>query len=285
MSPGQGYARPASLAAALDARAAHPGWLVLAGGTDVMVPGARPTEPAGILDVFGLRDLHGVAVLDGTVHIGACTTFAELLTSDLVVDLLPLLHEAAREVGAVQIRERGTVGGNILTSSPVGDLLPGLLALDATVRVASRARDRAIPYEHFLTGYRQVDLAPDELLVAVQIPVPRPGVVQHWRKVATRAAQAVTKVSLAAAARVTGGRAHDVRLAFGGVADRPVRVPSAEVLVEGGPLTAELAAQVEAAVAEALHPITDSRSTADYRRDVAARLAARFTASLLDGRR
>jgi CO/xanthine dehydrogenase FAD-binding subunit len=280
------YAGPATVDDALRVRGEHPDWLVLAGGTDVMVDAARRRTAGvpdaggavGVLDVFGVPELHGVSATDGVIRIGACTTFAELLAGEPAT--LPLLHAAVREIGAVQIRNRGTVGGNIVTSSPVGDLLPCLLALDARVALASRRGPRTVGYEQFLRGYRAVDLAADELLVAAEIPPPAPGTVQHWRKVGARAAQAIAKVSVAAAARVVDGRLADVRLAFGGVADRPVRLHAVETLAEGVRPGSTLTEQVRDAVRDALEPITDVRSTADYRRDVAANLAARFVSSL-----
>lgn len=274
------YVGAAALADALQARAEHPSWLVLAGGTDVMVPGSGLTDAPGVLDVFGVGELHGIHVTGDTVRISACTTYAELLASDVVHDTLPLLAAAARDVGAEQIRQRGTVGGNVITCSPVGDLLPGLLALDASVVLASASATRLVPYDQFVRGYRLVDLAPDELLVALEIPRPEPGTVQHWRKVGTRAAQAIAKVAIAAVARVELGRVVHCRLAFGAVADHPLRLRAVEAIVEGAVVDAALAEAVGAAVRDALEPITDVRSTADYRRDVAARLAARFIASL-----
>lgn len=274
------YAGAASLADALQARVEHPSWLVLAGGTDVMVPGSGLTDAPGVLDLFGVDELHGVDVIGDAVRIGACTTYAELLASDVVRDTLPLLSAAARDVGAEQIREHGTIGGNVVTCSPVGDMLPGLLALDASVLLASVSATRTVPYERFVRGHRLVDLAPDELLVAVEIPRPEPGTVQHWRKVGTRAAQAIAKVAIAAAARVERGRVARFRLAFGAVADHPVRLHAVEAMVEGAVADATLAEAVGTAVRDALQPITDVRSTADYRRDVAARLAARFVTDL-----
>jgi CO/xanthine dehydrogenase FAD-binding subunit len=274
------YAGPVSLADALQLRGEHPEWLVLAGGTDVMVDGAGKDVP-GVLDVFGVAELHGVAAGEGRIRFGAGTTFTELLADDAVRDALPLLWAAARDVGAVQIRDRGTVGGNVVTSSPIGDLLPCLLALDATIVVASATGTRTVAYEQFVRGYRAVDLAPDELLVAVEIPRPATGTAQYWRKVGARAAQAISKVSIAAAARIDAGKVNGFRLAFGGVADHPVRLHAAEQLLEGMRPDAALADQVGAAVRESLDPITDVRSTADYRRDVAANLAARFVTTLL----
>jgi CO/xanthine dehydrogenase FAD-binding subunit len=228
-APVEAYAGATSLAGALRVRAEHPKWLVLAGGTDVMAPGSGLADPPGVLDVFGVDELHGVDGAAEVIRIGACTTYAELLASDVVRDSLPLLAGAAREVGAEQIRERGTIGGNVVTCSPVGDML---------------------------------------------------GTVQHWRKVGTRSAQAITKVALAAVARVDAGRVAHFRLAFGAVADHPVRLHAVEALVEGQIADLALADAVGAAVRDALQPITDARSTADYRRDVAARLATRFVAGL-----
>jgi CO/xanthine dehydrogenase FAD-binding subunit len=139
---------------------------------------------------------------------------------------------------------------------------------------------RTVPYRDFVRGYRLVDLAPDELLVAIAVPRPEPGTVQHWRKVGTRAAQAITKVSIAAAARIEDGRVARCRLAFGAVADRPVRLDDVEAMVEGTVPGPALADAVRVAVRDALEPITDVRSTAEYRADVAGSLAARFVAGL-----
>ncbi|HEX2848920.1 MAG TPA: xanthine dehydrogenase family protein subunit M [Acidimicrobiales bacterium] len=278
------YAGPRSLGDALALRAEHPTWLVLAGGTDVMVPpGPGATTPDGVLDVFSVREMHGVAGGSGSIRIGACTTYGELVASGLLRDSLPLLHDAARGVGAVQIRERGTIGGNIVTSSPVGDMLPGLLALEADVVVASVRGTRTVPYEAFVTGYRAVDLAADELLVTIDVPRPLAGTVQHWRKVGTRAAQSIAKVSLAATARLDGPSIACLRLALGGVADRPVRLHEVERLGEGQVPGGALAVTVEDAVRAVVEPITDVRSTAEYRAHVAARLVRRFVASLTPG--
>jgi CO/xanthine dehydrogenase FAD-binding subunit len=275
-----GYTRPRSLDDAVETRAAHPDWLVLAGGTDLMVGAPGRRGPSGVLDLFGLAVLHGVVAADDRIRIGACTTYAELLADDTVRTHLPLLRAAAGDVGALQIRERGTIGGNVVSASPVGDMLPGLLALDASIVLESIGGRREIPYEEFVTGFRAVDLRPEEIVTAIVVPVPLPGTVQQWRKVGTRAAQAITKVSIAAAARTVDGRLEHVRLAFGAVADRPVRLHHAESIAEGQEPGLALAEAVGSAIAEALRPITDVRSTADYRRDVAADLAARFIRAL-----
>jgi xanthine dehydrogenase small subunit len=274
------HARPTTLRDALEVRASRPDWLVIAGGTDLMVVAPRKAPPAGVIDLFGLPELAGICRDGASIVIGAGTTYEALLGSDLVRERLPLLHAACREVGAVQIQARGTLGGNVATSSPVGDTLPCLLALDAEVELASVRGTRRVYYPKFLTGYRKVDLAPDELIASFRIPDPTPGTRQRWRKVGTRRAQAISKVMLAATARLEGEKISHARVALGAVADRPIRVEAAERLLVGRGPSAALADEVRAAVAGAIKPISDVRSTADYRRDTAAAMVARFVLEL-----
>lgn len=275
------FVRPHSLQAALQARADHPDWTAVAGGTDLMVGVVKRPEPKGVIDLFGLAELRGVTREGPAIRIGAGTTYAELLRSPLVRERLPLLHAACREVGAMQIQERGTLGGNVATSSPVGDTLPCLLALDAELELRSAARGaRRVAYHAFCTGYRKIDLKPDELIVAAWLPDPAPGTRQLWRKVGTRRAQAISKVMVAATARVDGGRIAHLRLAMGAVADRPIRLAAVEALALHQAPGPELAARVRDAVRTAIRPITDVRSTAEYRLESAAAIAARFVEEL-----
>jgi CO/xanthine dehydrogenase FAD-binding subunit len=247
--------RPRTLAEALAARATHPDWLVVAGGTDLMVGALHRAPPAGVIDVFGIRELQGIHRLELKVRIGAGTTYAKLLEHTLVSRVLPSLHQACAEVGAVQIQARGTLGGNMATSSPVGDTLPCLLALDATVVLVSATNgERRVPYHAFCTGYRKVDLREDEL---------------------------ISKVMLAATGYVdAAGRISRARVALGAVADRPLRLRAVEALLLGQRPDEALAARAHDAVCAAITPITDVRSTKEYRLDVAARLVAGFVRTL-----
>jgi CO/xanthine dehydrogenase FAD-binding subunit len=276
------YLRPHGLAEALAARAAHPDYLVLAGGTDAMVGAADRAPPPGVIDLFGLGELCGVRRDGGgAVRIGAATTYAQLLASPVVRDELPALWAAAREVGAVQIQARGTLGGNAATSSPVGDTLPVLLALDAAIELTAASGERVLPYAEFLTGYRRTALAADELIAAFRFPPRAPGTRQFWRKVGTRRAQAISKVMIAAAGHVdAAGRIDHIRVALGAVADRPVRARGAEAALLGQVPGAEATAQARAALAGDITPIDDVRSTAQYRMTVAGNLVARFVALL-----
>jgi xanthine dehydrogenase small subunit len=275
------YLRPETLEQALHARAEHPDFMVLCGGTDLLVAAGKKPEPPGIIDLFGLAPLTGVREREGGgVSIGAATTYAAILDSEPARRELPALVQAAREIGALQIQARGTLGGNIATSSPVGDSLPVLLALDAAIEVASPGGSRVVPYTEFCTGYRRTAMATDELIVAVHIP-PRPaGLVQYWRKVGTRKAQSISKVMIAAAARLALGRVAEVRIGLGAVADRPIRARAVEDAVRGMAPGREAADAARAALATEITPIDDVRSTARYRLAVAQNLVARFITSL-----
>lgn len=269
------YLRPRDLDEAVVARAAYPDWMVLAGGTDLMVNANHKPVPPGILDLWRLGELGFICVKDGTISIGAGTTWHEVERHPAIRDKLLPLALAAREIGALQIQARGTLGGNVGTSSPVGDSLPVLLALDATIEVASVRGRRQVPYSRWCTGYRKTLLAADELIVAAHIPVPATGMRTTWRKVGTRRAQSISKVMGAAAITLDGDTVVSARVALGAVANRPMRITAVEDAVKGLPL-GQAADAARAALRGAITPIDDVRSTATYRRDVAENLVARF---------
>ncbi|HTM19663.1 MAG TPA: xanthine dehydrogenase family protein subunit M [Kofleriaceae bacterium] len=275
------YLRPRTLDEAITDRAAHPDWMLLAGGTDLLVSSALKPHPPGVIDLFGLEPLSRIDEQpDGALRIGAAVPYARILASAACRRELPCLVAAAREIGALQIQARGTLGGNIGTSSPVGDSLPALLALDAEIDLASPRGRRTVAYAGFCTGYRRTVLAADELICAVRFP-PRPaGLRQHWRKVGTRRAQSISKVMLAAAAVVDGGAITHVRVALGAVADRPIRAAAVEAALAGGRPGPDLADAARTALAGEIKPIDDVRSAADYRLHVAQNLVARFVTSL-----
>jgi CO/xanthine dehydrogenase FAD-binding subunit len=180
-----------------------------------------------------------------------------------------MLAAAAREVGGAQIQNRGTIGGNVANASPAGDTLPVLAAAEATIVLRSSAGSRRVPFGAFYTGYRLTVARPDELIVALEIPVIRGR--QWFRKVGTRAAQAISKVVMAG----VGGQRP--RLALGSVAPTVVRLPATEAALAARASIEE----AQAALASEIAPIDDVRSTADYRRRVAANLLARFVTQCL----
>jgi CO/xanthine dehydrogenase FAD-binding subunit len=274
------YLRPRSVDEAVAARAAHPDWMVLAGGTDLMVNANHKPTPAGILDLWRLPGLGGITATDTHVTIGAGTTWLEVERHPALIERWAPLAQAAREIGALQIQARGTLGGNVGTSSPVGDSLPVLLALDAELELASPRGRRRVPYREYCTGYRKTQLAADELIVAAILPAIRAGTRTTWRKVGTRRAQSISKVLGAAAIELDGGVVRSARVALGAVADRPIRIAAVESAVVG--LTPEKAAEAaRAALRAAIKPIDDVRSTATYRHEVAENLVARFFSGIL----
>ena len=239
----------------------------LAGGTDLYV-GFHFGTVSGrrFLDLQGLEALRGIRRRDDTLVIGALATYTDLIRSPLVRRRLTILADAARTVGSPQIQNRGTLGGNIANASPAGDTLPVLAVAEATVVLRSAASERRVPFGSFYTGYRRTVARSDELVVAVEVP-PVEG-RQWFRKVGTRAAQAVSKVVMAAV------RAPRPRMALGSVAPTVVRAPHTEALLaSGGPL-----AEAQAVLQEEIQPIDDLRSTAAYRRRVSANLLAQFWA-------
>jgi CO/xanthine dehydrogenase FAD-binding subunit len=267
---------PRSLAEAYDilATAAH---RPIAGGTDVMVQitGELGPPPERMIDLWRLDELRGIGVEDGALTLGALTTYTQIRRSSLCREQLPALVDAAATIGAAQIQNRGTLGGNIANASPAGDTLPILLAADAEIIVGGRRGERTIPARAFWVAYRRTALAPDELVLRVRIPLV-PGREIHFRKIGTRRAQAISKVVMALAWRTTNGRWSDVRLALGSVADRPIRAISTEAVLEAAEPTAETARRAAEAVAAEIKPIDDVRSTAEYRRAVTARVLHRL---------
>ena len=237
----------------------------LAGCTDIFVQLQFGTlEAQAFLDLSRLAALRRIHVRGDLLSIGALATYTDLIRSRAVRQRLPMLVAAAREVGGPQIQNRGTLGGNIANGSPAGDALPVLAAADAVLVLVCADGERRVPFREFYTGYRTSVRRPDELIAAVEV-APVEG-VQWFRKVGTRAAQAISKVVMAAV------RSARPRVALGSVAPTVVRLPRTEAVLAAG----EPVAQAQRVLAEEIHPIDDVRSTADYRRQVAVNLLGAF---------
>jgi len=249
----------------------------IAGGTDVMVglTAAGGLGPDPLLDLWQIDELRGIWVEAGDLVLGSLTTYAVLRHSPVVRERLPVLADLASAVGAAQIQNRGTIGGNIATASPAGDTLPLLLAADASIVVGSVRGTRTIRADEFFTGYRRTAREADELVLRIRIPL-REGRELRFRKVGTRRAQAISKVTVAVAWTVDGGRWRDVRVALGSVAERPVRAIATEAVLEGARPTPESADLAARTVAAGISPIDDVRSTAAYRRTVTGRVLRRI---------
>ena len=254
-------------------------WRPLAGGTDLMVTitGEIGEPPARVLDIWRLDELRGIRLEADALVIGALTTYTDLRRSSEVHEVAPALAEAAATIGAAQIQNRGTLGGNVVNASPAGDTLPVLLALDAEMVLGSSRGERTVAATDFWPSYRTTARRDDELLLCVRIPSVE-GRQVRFRKIGTRRAQAISKVVMALAWRSSGEDAPwtDVRLALGSVAATTIRVPAAEAVLEGSRPTRATADAASAALAAAIDPIDDVRSTAAYRRLVAGRVLHRL---------
>ncbi len=269
--------RPGTLREALEIRRERRA-IPLAGGTDLLV---RHRRGAGLLPAFdrevllldGIRELRVIETEGEGVRIGAGATLADLLDHPRTPQLL---RRAVREMAAPAIRNRATLAGNVCNASPAGDALPPLYVLDARVRLAGPGGERVLPIEAFVAGPGRTALAEDELLVAVEIPLRRADgdgrEVLYYRKVGTRRANALAKVSAAGWAVLEGGVLREVRLALGAVAPTVVRSRAAERALEGRPAAGVDAAEVERLFGPLIQPIDDPRSTAAYRRRVALNL-------------
>jgi len=237
----------------------------MAGCTDLYVALNFGTlKETRFLNLWRLVELRTIELRSSVLSIGALATHTDIIRSPLVRKRLPMLAAASREVGGVQIQNRGTIGGNVANASPAGDTLPVLAAADAIVVLKSANETRRVPFTTFYTGYRQSVRRPDELIAGFDVPLIRGR--QWFRKVGTRAAQAISKVVMA------GVVGEQPRIALGSVAPTVVRASRTEAALAAG-------ASVDDArriLIEEIAPIDDIRSTAEYRRRVAANLLARM---------
>src|SRR5215472_14560 len=255
-------------------KAERPEAVPIAGGTDVMVDlNFDRLRPAALLDLTRIGELSGWAADAGWLRIGAGVTYTRVIEE--LGDRLPGLARASRTVGSPQIRNRGTIAGNLGTASPAGDALPPLLAAGAEVVLASASGERRLPLAEFCLGPRRSALRPDELIAAVRTPAAAGP--QLFAKVGTRNAMVIAVVSFALDLDVERRR---VGAAIGSAGPTPLRAAAAErflegVLADGNRLSASAVRRFGELVAEAASPIDDVRGTADYRRHALAVLARR----------
>jgi CO/xanthine dehydrogenase FAD-binding subunit len=257
---------------------------VLAGGTDILVRMREGRmQPRVIIQIEAIDELRGITETETSLRIGARVTFAEMLASPLIEQHARVISLASFEVGAPQIQSRGTVGGQLGTASPVGDLIPPLLVLDAEVLCRSVDGERRVPLAKFVKGVGKSDLRPDELILGVEFPKPPPGTHGLWHKMGPRRAQSISKVSFAGLVHLDeGNRVTLCRLAFGAVAVTAIRATETEALLTGQALTPAVIREAQALVQTEVTPITDLRSTESYRRKMCGVMLRRGLAGLLE---
>ena len=255
---------------------------VLAGGTD-LTPQTRSGKLSfrqTLMNIRHVPDLGGIALAGGEIRIGALATITEIMDSPLVRQHLPVLVEACNHFASDQIRNAGTLGGNVCNASPAGDTLIPLLVLDASLELASmhegRLRKRSMPLSEFFIGPGRTCRAPDELLTAVQIPVPGPGHVASFHKLGTRPALDISTISIGIAGNFKDRRLSDVRVAFGAVAPTPVRALRTEQALEGQQLDEATIERAASIAGDEVTPIDDVRASAWYRKEMIHNITRRM---------
>jgi CO/xanthine dehydrogenase FAD-binding subunit len=266
---------------ALELMACEPGeWKPFAGGTDLMVLLEQgKLSHKKFVSIWQLAELRGISVSENQVIIGSMTTYRQIQRSVVLQREFPLLCRAAYETGGIATQNRGTLAGNIANASPAADSPPALLVYDAELELVSSKGARWVPYARFHLGYKKVDLAATELIRRIRLPRNKGSWRQHYRKVGTRRAQAISKVCFAAAAFIEHREIKDARIALGSVAPTPIRCEKTEALLRGKLRTGIIAAAKEQ-LAQDIQPIDDFRSTARYRTKVAQNLLEEFLSGI-----
>ena len=271
----QAFFAPRTLDELIALRVAHPEAPLLAGGTDLGLLFSKERRGFGaIVSVALVAELRRLAIRDDEIEIGAAVTYTGALP---VLDAeYPGMGELVRRIGSRQIRNLGTIGGNIGNASPIGDTLPWLIAMDATLALRGPGGAREMPIEEFFLGYRKTDLGPGEVIESVRVPRLSPGQAFRIYKVSKRYDQDISAVIGAYCLTLDRGTVTDARIAYGGMAATPKRARSAERALIGEPWDEAAVAAAKAAIAEDFEPIDDFRASARYRLAVAANLLQRL---------
>jgi len=241
----------------------------LAGGTDLVIAiKEKGLIPTYVVDLKRVPGLSGIREnTDGSITIGALTTMRDIEIDSLLNKKYPFLCQSAAEVGSIQIRNRATVGGNMANATPSADVAPSMIALNATAKIVNAGGEMMVALEEFFRGPGQTIMSPDEILTEIIIPKTSPQLVGEYIKFSPRDMMDLAYVGVAVAYIIAADkRCSVVRIVLGAVAPTPIRARAAEALLEGQSLTEELAVKAAAVAAQESKPISDVRSSADYRR-------------------
>jgi xanthine dehydrogenase small subunit len=276
---GSRFVRPADLAEAVALLAEEPDAVVVAGGTDLGVEvNLRHRRPELLVAVDRVPELNGLTCTTGHVEIGAAVTLTRIERE--LGEEVALLGQLVPQFASRLIRNRATLGGNLGTASPIGDSPPVLLALGATVVLASATGEREVPLEEYFTGYRETLRRPGELIRAVRVPLP-PLPQTTFAKIAKRRFDDISSVAVAVAARIEDGAVHDVRIGLGGVAATPLRARATEDALRGRAWTAETVERAAEVLAGEGTPMDDHRASASYRAAMLGQALRRFAVEVV----
>jgi len=280
------YVQPESIEETLELLAKHrEGARIINGGTDLLPEIERGIrKPDTVIDVSRISGLDEIHLEDGLIHLGAGVTHNQAVASSIIREHAYPLARACWEVGAPQIRNRGTVAGNIITASPANDTITPLMALGAQVTINSAARgERSLPLEAFLLGVRKTALAHDEMLTGISFPALKENERGTFIKLGLRRAQAISVVNVAVIIGYAGNLVARARVTLGAVAPTIISVPEAEQYLTGRPLIPDTIAEAARLAAHAARPIDDIRGSAKYRREMVGILTARALRQLREG--
>jgi xanthine dehydrogenase small subunit len=272
---GQVFLRPGSLDAMFAAMANFPDALLLGGGTDLGLRVSKDREAiAVVISLATVAGLQRINVAPDAIEIGGGVTYTQALPH--IDRHFPSFGALLRRIGSRQIRNLGTIAGNLVTASPIGDTIPCLIALDASVTLASRHGERVMPIESFIIGYRKTALRPGEVIAAVRIPFLAQDANFSTYKLSKRFDQDISTVIAAFHLERRNGEVHRLRAAYGGMAERVMRAKNVETALTGSPWNSDTLASIEVALARDFNPMTDHRGGAAYRLRAAANLLRRF---------
>lgn len=276
------YAKPQDLEEALSFLSKAPeATKILAGGTDLIIQlRSRETEAEYILDLGGLEELKQIRLEGENIILGSMTTFTQVEEDPIIRKHVPVLAEAAGSVGSPQIRNRGTVGGNIANAAVAADSVPALMALDAKVKLVSTAGERVVELVEVPVGLNKTSIKRDEILTEIIIPVPKENTLGAFIKIGRRKAMAIARLNLALQVTFEADRIASARLALGAVGTTAYRVPEVEELLAGQVLSAELVDKACKTVNEVVANKLGSRPTAPYKKTIAAAALRRAFARL-----
>ncbi len=268
------YHQPESLEEAFELKKSIPESLYISGGTDLMVRiKKKELRPTALISLRSIPGLSGIE--DGrTIRIGAMTSVSEIAKNPVLQEKHPVLVQAANALGSVQIRNAATIGGNLCNGSPAADLTPPLLVLQADVRLQNGQKSREIPLVKFFRGPGETDLSPGEILTGIMLEPPEKNTNAVFMKKG-RTGMDLAAASAAVLIQMDGSRCCEARIAVGSVAPTSVRLSAVEKILKGASLSRELLDEAQKLAAESVSPITDVRSTADYRRHLTGVLVRR----------
>jgi len=272
---GQVFLRPRSLGELFAALAQYPDALLLAGGTDLGLRASKEREAFPVVIALdAVNELATIATGPDMLELGGAVTYTQALAH--IDRHFPSFGALVRRIGSRQIRNLGTIAGNLVTASPIGDTIACLIALEAAVRLLSRAGERIVTVESFVTGYRKTALRPGEVVAAVRIPLLAPGLHFACYKLSKRLDQDISTVIASFRLECQDGNVHELRAAYGGMAPRAMRATSVEQAINGRPWSLAALDDIDTALARDFTPISDHRGCAGYRLRAAANLIRRF---------